>query len=81
MINTKTGRMEEQSNVITILRKWIELLEKGETLKGKFIPKSKNHNGKPMMILSDDPGDDVSIYHLEISEEGIFPYIFDDGVS
>ncbi len=44
-----------------------------------FIPESKNHNGKPMMFIGNIS--DVSTCCLEISEEGMFAYYVDDGVS
>lgn len=44
-----------------------------------FIPESKNHNGKPMMWIGNHS--DVSTTCLEISEEGLFAYYVDDGVS
>jgi hypothetical protein len=44
-----------------------------------FIPQSKHHNGKPMMFVGDHS--DVSTICLEISEEGLFAYYVDDGVS
>lgn len=44
-----------------------------------FIPESRNHNGKPMMLIGDHS--DVSTICLEISEEGLFAYYVDDGVS
>jgi len=47
----------------------------------EIIETAKHHDGKPMLLIKDDPEGDVSIYHIEISEDGVVPYIFDDGVS
>lgn len=44
-----------------------------------FIPESKHHQGKPMMFIGDHS--DISTTCLEISEEGLFAYYVDDGVS
>lgn len=44
-----------------------------------FIPASKHHNGKPMLFIGNHS--DISTICLEISEEGLFAYYVDDGVS
>ena len=80
-MNTNTGVMESQTSLEEVMDKLYKLFKSGTRLSLEKIDNSKNHNGKTMYVLSEDPGNDVSIYHLEISEDGIFPYIFDDGVS
>ena len=45
----------------------------------KFVPESKHHNGKPMMLICNIA--DCPTICLEISEEGVFAYYVDDGVS
>lgn len=54
---------------------------KGKPLQAVLIPCSKNHNHKPMIVVSEAAPDGVTIWHLEVSEEGVFAYEFDDGVS
>lgn len=80
-MNTNIGVMEHQATIGDIMENLIRLIDRGEKLIIRKVENSENHNGKTMYVLSEDPKDDVSIYHLEISEAGIFPYIFDDGVS
>ena len=80
-IQQKTGVLEIKGELKEILSCFLEHLKKGKNLKAEFIPCSKNHNGKPMMVLYADEPNDISIHHLEISEEGLFPYSIDDSIS
>ncbi len=81
MINTKMGVMENASSIHEIIEILAQKSENGERIVCDVIRNSKNHNGKTMLCIHEDAGNDVSLFHLEVSEEGIFPYEFDDGVS
>ena len=83
MVNEATGVMEIKTSFNEVLSKLIQHAKNGGEVVVDFIPNSKHHGGKDMLVIHDD-GDrkgDVSIWHIEMSEEGLFPYIFDDGVS
>ena len=90
-IKQKTGVMEIKSTIGEVINQLASIIEKNDPnhqVKVGVVRNSRNHSGKTMLVIYEQEliGNpindwDVSIYNLEISEEGVFAYIVDDGVS
>jgi hypothetical protein len=81
MINKSTGVMESESSIKYIISKLLKEQKSGKKLIVEVVENSKHHNGENMLVICEDPGNDISIYHIEVSQEGVFAYEVDDGVS
>lgn len=75
-IDKSCGRLEEATEISKVLEGF-----QGKTLVATLIPNAKHHNGQPMIHICEEPGNDISLYHLEVSKHGVFAYMIDDGAS
>lgn len=82
MINTCTGVMEDEAKVGDNIRKIIEMADV-VPITVTVVENSPNHGNVPMLVIGNaDPEDGgISIWNIEVSENGVFAYTFDDGVS
>jgi len=95
-VNHSVGVLEDQETVSSVMKNLVRIVASGRKLRATMVPCSEHHNGKPMIVVSEEPyvlpsyplgggeptmEEDVTIWHIEISEEGVFAYSFDDGAS
>jgi hypothetical protein len=87
-IDTSVGIMETPSSIGTTITRmlkatveiepWIRIPPKLYT---SIIPHAKHHNNKPMLRISVRYPNDDDWLVIELSEDGVFAYELDDGVS